>query len=407
MKNMDVPNEYISGPIDKIRKIRDAGGTRKDYAPTFLDFGPVQIYLARHFGFCLGVKEAIQKASKIVNENSNKRIFLLSEIIHNPTVNNDFLKKGVKFVQDTDGSYKINLDELTSDDVVIIPAFGTTLEMEQELKTRNIEIENSDTTCRFVKKVWKKGFEIGQKGYTIVIHGKPEHEETKATFSHAVPHAPTIIIRNMDEAVELGKYIVGLKTDDEFYSYFKNRCSAEFNFRDNLKKIGVINQTTQLETDTLEIIEYLKNLVPAESIGDFNEVSDYFANTSDTLCYATSDNQLSVKSMLGFEADFALVVGGHKSSNTSHLVEICEDKLPTYYIDSQERIDISTIENYKWRSQEIEEVNNYLPNKKPVKILMTGGASCPDKDVESVINKLLSFYPECLTFEEVVDKLSY
>ena len=158
---------------------------KKDFSPTLLDFGPLRIYLARHFGFCYGVENAIDIAFRTIEENPGKRIFLLSEMIHNPQVNADLKNRGVQFLQDNSGKQIIPFDHLSPEDIVLIPAFGTTLEIERNLRSIGIHIERYDTTCPFVEKVWNRGEAIAKEKYTIIIHGKPTHEETRATFSHA------------------------------------------------------------------------------------------------------------------------------------------------------------------------------------------------------------------------------
>ena len=215
MKSFDVPIIYRSPLITAIKKKRkEADKLKKDFTPTLLDLGDIQIYLARHFGFCYGVENAIEIAFKTVDENPDKRIFLLSEIIHNPQVNEDLKAHGVQFMQDTFGKQIIQFDTLQSDDVVIIPAFGTTLETEKLLNEKGIHTEKYNTTCPFVEKVWNRSEAIAKKNYTIVIHGKPRHEETRATFSHASLNAPAVVIKDMDEAKELALYISGERPAD-------------------------------------------------------------------------------------------------------------------------------------------------------------------------------------------------
>ena len=171
---------------------------KKNFTPTLLDLGPLQIYLARHFGFCYGVENAIEIAFKTVEENPGKRIFLLSEMIHNPQVNADLQSHGVRFMQDNYGKQLIPFDELTADDIVIIPAFGTTLELEERLNQLGIQTERYNTTCPFVEKVWNRSEQIAKKNYTIIIHGKPKHEETRATFSHAVSYTHLTLPTNRE-----------------------------------------------------------------------------------------------------------------------------------------------------------------------------------------------------------------
>lgn len=403
MKQFEVPNIYRSKLISAVKnKRKQADKLKKDFTPTLLDFGGLHIYLARHFGFCFGVENAIEIAFRTIEENPGKRIFLLSEMIHNPQVNKDLIERGVQFLQDTYGKQLIPFEEVTKDDVVLIPAFGTTLDIEKMLNEKGIPTEKYNTTCPFVEKVWNRGEQIAQKGYSIVIHGKPKHEETRATFSHAANNTPTIVVNDIEETVELAKYITGEKNADEFYTAFKGRYSESFDITKDLEKIGVINQTTQLATDTQAIADYLKSVMITKYDLDATNIAERFADTRDTLCYATNDNQTAVDGMLKTDADLAIVIGGYNSSNTSHLVELCEQKLPTYFIDSAERI-ISNKEliDCNWRTKEQRTVNDFLPNNNPVKILITSGASCPDALVETVIRKLAGYF----NAEEKVDDL--
>jgi len=403
MKQFEVPNIYRSsliGAVKNSRKRQDK--LKKDFTPTLLNFGPVQIYLARHFGFCYGVENAIEIAFKTIEENEGKRIFLLSEMIHNPQVNADLQARGVQFLQDTYGRQVIGFDEITGDDVVIIPAFGTTLEIEKLLNDKGIHTEKYNTTCPFVEKVWNRSEQIAQKGYSIVVHGKPKHEETRATFSHASLHTPTVVVNDMGETIELAKYITGEKPAEQFYTEFKGRYSPGFNVTEHLQRIGVVNQTTQLATDTQAISDYLKGVIKQHYGLDEATIQTRFADTRDTLCYATNDNQSAVTGMLHTPADMAIIVGGYNSSNTSHLVELCEQKLPSYFINSADKIlSKENILHCNWQTKEEAVTTGFLPAKESVKILITSGASCPDAIVEEVIKRLVSFFNTDKTVEEI------
>ena len=396
MKQFNVPVIYRSALISAVknhRRLQDK--LKKDFTPSLLDFGPVQIYLARHFGFCYGVENAIEIAFKTIDENPNKRIFLLSEMIHSPQVNADLLQRGVQFLQDTSGKQVIPFEELNSDDIVVVPAFGTTLEIEDLLHKKGIHTEQYNTTCPFVEKVWNRSEQIAQKGYSIVVHGKPKHEETRATFSHASSHTPTVIVNDMTETILLAEYITGSKPAELFYIDFKGRYSVGFDVTKDLHHIGVVNQTTQLATDTQAIADYLKGVIRKHFNLTDETIGRHFADTRDTLCYATNDNQAAVAGLLEVAADLAIVVGGYNSSNTSHLVELCEKKIPTYFINSADKIlSDKDIMHANWQTKEQVNTNNYLPEKKPVKILITSGASCPDAVVEEVISKLVDFFPD-------------
>jgi 4-hydroxy-3-methylbut-2-en-1-yl diphosphate reductase len=402
MKSFEVPIIYRSPLITAIKKKRkETDKMKKDFTPALLDFGPVQIYLARHFGFCYGVENAIEIAFRTVEENPGKRIFLVSEMIHNPQVNADLQSHGIQFLQDTYGNQLIPFEELNADDVVIIPAFGTTLEIEKKLNAIGIPTEKYNTTCPFVEKVWNRSEVIAKNNYTIVIHGKPNHEETRATFSHAAVNAPSVIVKDMKQAQELVKYITGEKKALSFYEEFKGQHSDGFNIGKDLERIGVVNQTTMLASDTQAIADFLKQVM-IKKYGVEN-TEEHFADTRDTLCYATNDNQSAVTGMLETKADLAIVVGGYNSSNTSHLVELCEAKLPTYFISGEEKI-ISQrdILHYDFHGKQEILTSNYLPHKEPVKILITSGASCPDAIVEAVIKKIAGYF----VIEKTIDELA-
>lgn len=404
MKQFEVPTGYRSRLISAIKqKRKEQDKLKKDYSPTLLDLGKLKFHLARHFGFCYGVENAIDIAYKTIEENKGKRIFLLSEMIHNPQVNEDLLKKGVRFLQDTNGNELISLDTLNADDVVIIPAFGTTLELEAKIKQKGIDIQKYNTTCPFVEKVWNRSEQIAKKGYSILIHGKPKHEETRATFSHAASNTPSLILNDMNDTIVLGKIITGELPLSEFEKYFEGRYSAEFNPAIHLQKFGVVNQTTQLATDTQAISDYLKQII-TEKYGLAN-LAEHFADTRDTLCYATNDNQSAVIGLLNTPADLAIVMGGKNSSNSSHLVELCEQKLPTFFIDDANKILSATeIISTEWRTKKENTIHDFLPNKPSVNILITSGASCPDTVVEAVIHKIASFYEIEGYFDCLVEK---
>jgi len=407
MKTFNVPVTYRSPLITAIKnKRRKDDKLKKDFTPTLLDFGVLRIYLARHFGFCYGVENAIEIAFKTIDENPGKRIFLLSEMIHNPQVNADLQERGIQFLQDTYGKQLIPFDSIAADDIVLIPAFGTTLQVEKILQEKGIRTEKYNTTCPFVEKVWNRGEQIAGKGYSIVIHGKPKHEETRATFSHAAINAPAVIVNDLEEAKSLGQYITGEKDPSLFYEEFAGRFSEGFNVTKDLQRLGVINQTTQLATDTQAIAEYLKKIIQRHYLLTDSNIAERFADTRDTLCYATNDNQSAASGMLGTPAELAIVVGGYNSSNTTHLVELCEEKLPTYFISSEEKIVPEGILHYNFHTKQELLTRQYLPDQSRVNILLTSGASCPDAAVEAVIRKLANKYGVESKIEEMVQGMS-
>ena len=404
MKQFNVPIIYRSPLIAAIknkRKLQDK--MKKDFSPTLLNFGPVQIWLARHFGFCYGVENAIDIAFRTIEENPGKRIFLLSEMIHNPQVNADLLQRGVQFLQDTYGKQLVPFETITKEDVVIIPAFGATLAIEEKLNAIGIPTQQYNTTCPFVEKVWNRSEQIAQKKYSVIVHGKPTHEETRATFSHAAVNTPTVVINDMREAIALSKYITGEKAPPGFYTEFEGRYSAAFDVEKDLQRFGVVNQTTMLASDTQAIADYLKQVMIKKYHLRDDNTGERFADTRDTLCYATNDNQTAVYGLLQTKADLAIVVGGYNSSNTSHLVELCEEKLPTYFINDEEKIISGTeIQHFNFHEKIEMVTQNFLPARQPVKILLTSGASCPDAMVEGVIAKLVSFYDAEKNMEQII-----
>lgn len=407
MKTFNVPIIYRSPLINAIKSKRKAEDKmKKDFTPTLLNLGPLHIYLARHFGFCYGVENAIEISFRTIDENPGKRIFLLSEMIHNPQVNADLQQRGVQFLQDTYGNQLIPFEDLKPEDVVIIPAFGTTLEIEEKLNYFGIPTEKYNTTCPFVEKVWNRSEQIAKKGYTIVIHGKPRHEETRATFSHAAENAPAVIVNDMKDTLLLAQFITGEKDVAEFYTSFAGRYSPGFDASKDLQRIGVVNQTTQLATDTQAIADYLKQTMRQHYALNDATIGERFADTRDTLCYATNDNQTAITHMLQTPADLAIVVGGYNSSNTTHLVELCEEKLPTYFISAEEKLlSAGHILHYNYHTKEELSTTNYLPAQEPVRILITSGASCPDALVEGVIRRLASFYGVEGNVDELVVQL--
>jgi 4-hydroxy-3-methylbut-2-enyl diphosphate reductase len=390
MKQFTIPFTYRSPLISSIKnERREADKMKKDFTPTLLDLGKVKIFLARHFGFCYGVENAIEIAFRTIDENPGKRIFLLSEMIHNPQVNADLQARGVRFLQDTKGQMVIPFDELTPDDVVIIPAFGTTLKIEEKLQSIGISTEKYNTTCPFVEKVWNRGDQIAKKNYSVVVHGKPTHEETRATFSHAAKGTPTVVVNDMKETIELSKYITGEKDPEEFYKEFSGRYSDEFDISKDLERIGVINQTTMLASDTQAIADFLKQVMIEKFNLNESNIAERFADTRDTLCYATNDNQSAIYGLLKEEADLAVVVGGYNSSNTSHLVELCEEKLPTFFINAAEKIiSESSVSHFDLHTHEEKISTVFLPDKKEIRIMISSGASCPDAVVEAVIERI-------------------
>jgi 4-hydroxy-3-methylbut-2-en-1-yl diphosphate reductase len=402
MRKFDIPVYYKSSLIGKLKEKRRLSDPRKkDFSPSIIDLGGVRFYIARHFGFCYGVENAIEIAYKTIDDNPGKRIFLLSEMIHNPGVNEDLRNRGVGFLMDTYGKVIYDWNNLTQDDVVIIPAFGTTIEIEKILKEKGIDPYRYNTTCPFVEKVWNRAELLGKQDHTIIIHGKHYHEETRATFSHTTQNSPSVIVKNLDEAAELGAVITGDKPEEYFYSFFEGKYSPGFDVKKDLKKIGVVNQTTMLASETEAISSYLRDILIRKY--GIENIKDHFADTRDTLCYATNDNQEATYELMKTDAEIAIVVGGYNSSNTGHIVELCEQKFKTFFISSADKIiSEDAISHFDIHNKREVITQDYLPSSRPARIAVTSGASCPDSIVDDVLRKLLTFFPGSADIEDMI-----
>jgi 4-hydroxy-3-methylbut-2-enyl diphosphate reductase len=402
MKQFDIPEFYRSPIIAKVKAKRKLEDPRKqDFSPTVLALNNIEFILPRHFGFCYGVENAIEKSYLALKENPNKRIYLLSQMIHNPAVNEDLQANGINFLQDTHGKELISFDTLTPEDVVIIPAFGTTLEIETALQQTGANITSYNTTCPFVEKVWNRSQKLGELAHTVIIHGKYDHEETRATFSHSNVNAPTLVIKNMDEAVFLGEVIAQRKSSQDFYQFFEGKYSQGFDPEVHLNKIGVVNQTTMLAVETQAITEFLRDAMKQRH-GE-SSLKERMADTRDTLCYATNDNQSSTYELAKSNPDFAVVIGGYNSSNTTHLVEILEQSMPVFFITGQECIDddgwVQTFDIHESREKRVR-----LPmEKNHVRIAITSGASCPDSVVDRVMLKIMELYQDTTPFDNLMN----
>jgi 4-hydroxy-3-methylbut-2-en-1-yl diphosphate reductase len=401
-RQFDVPVFYRSPIISTVKEARRVTDPRKkDLAPSILDFGPLRFKIARHFGFCYGVENAIEIAYNALEAHPDRRIFLISEMIHNPRVNEDLLRRGIRFLRTTEGEQIIPFDDLRPEDVVIVPAFGTTLEVEAELKRRGIDTRAYNTTCPFVEKVWKKSSQIGRQSYTIVVHGKRYHEETRATFSHAVTEAPVVIVRDLEEAEDLARVIRGEEGAAFFFDRFAQRFSEGFDPDRDLARIGVVNQTTMLATETQAIANLLRRAMVAR-YGE-EDIAAHFADTSDTLCYATNENQNATYALIEDGGDVAIIVGGYNSSNTSHLVELCEEVMPTYFVSGpEEMITPQRIRHFDVSGKEVRETSDWIPSKRPLDVVLTAGASCPDALLEEVIHRLLGWFDGVRPVEEAL-----
>lgn len=398
MKKFEVPEHYrsnILGRIKEIRKINDP--RKKDHSPFVFQVGKTEFVIPRHFGFCYGVENAIEIAFRTVAENPGKRIFLLGEMIHNPQVNEDLLAEGIQFLVDNHGTRLVDFSTLSSDDIVITPAFGTTVEMAAELAQLGVHLERYNTTCPFVEKVWKRSAELGNRGYTLVVHGKYLHEETRATFSHAAETGPVVVVRNRKEAELLAKYIRKELSDEQFEIDFANKYSSGFVASRDLRKIGVVNQTTMLASETQEIAAYLKDVV-VEMYGE-----EATTDTRDTLCYATNDNQNATIGVLESGAHLAVVVGGFNSSNTIQIATILGEKMPVYFVRNSE--DFMSPEKaivFNTKTLNEQEISPSIFQQENLKMIVSSGASCPDKIVDHVIQRIIELRGETESVESAL-----
>lgn len=410
-RQFDVPVLYRSPVIGTVKEARQAQDPRKkDLAPSVLDFGPVRFKIARHFGFCFGVENAIEIAYKALEEHPEKaaagRVFLLSEMIHNPHVNSDLRARGIRFLRTTAGEQLIPFDDLQPDDIVLIPAFGAAVEVEQELAARGVDTETYDTTCPFVEKVWRKGHQIGEQDYTIVVHGKRYHEETRATVSRAKTDGPVVVVRDLEEAERLAAVVRGERDAAFFYDAFEDRHSEGFDPERDLRRLGVVNQTTMLATETQAIADLLREALRArygEADPDGFRLKEHFADTSDTLCYATNENQDATLALIESGADAALVVGGYNSSNTGHLVELCEERMPTFFVRDADCVHSPAyIEHFDLHRQEEVETEGWFPEARPAELILTAGASCPDAILDDVLRKVVAWFPDARDLDDVL-----
>ena len=391
-----VPNHYAGPIIQRIKDFRLETGKRL-LNPTRLTIGDLQILVPRHFGFCFGVERAIHMAFDALERHPQRRISLVSEIIHNPLVNEELEERGVGFIYDRDGERQIAEDDISAEDIVLIPAFGTTLEIEESLERSGLDTgsqefrELYDTTCPFVAKVWDRGQELGRAGYTIVIHGKFKHEETQATHSHTKEHTKTLVVLDKDEARQVHDFIVGTMPLADFEARFQSKWSEGFDPVHDLERVAVVNQTTMLAEETREVAGIMRAaIVHKHGEGDLEH---HFADTSDTLCYATNWNQSASKALLEARPDLAIIVGGYNSSNTSHLVEICSQVMPSYLIGgADELLSRDRIRHFDIHQKELVVAQGWLPRQPPATIAVTSGASCPDVLMNGVIQTIAGYF---------------
>ncbi len=370
----DLETDYHSEIVDRIR---ENGHVWTE--------GDLTFYLAQSFGFCYGVDRAVELAYETRKQFPDRRIFLTTEIIHNPQVNQNLRDMGIRFLNGPYRDPSTSIETLTPEDVVIIPAFGTDMEALNSLyKTQCVLV---DTICGSVLHVWKRVESYARDRYTAVIHGKWKHEETQATSSRLCQfdHGRYLVVLNKEEAARVCDYIVRGGDREAFLKSFASACSRDFDPDVDLEKIGFANQTTMLSSESLEISEMLRRAISARDSGDAAKF-----RTFDTICSATQDRQNAVLELLKKDLDVMVVIGGYNSSNTTHLSEMAAATLPTYHINGADCI-LSAEEIRHRRVGEKEEriARDWLP-KGEVKIGVTAGASTPNQEIGKVVEHIIS-----------------
>lgn len=372
--------DYQSAIVDNIRSSGNA-----------LEAGDLTISLAGEFGFCYGVDRAVDYAYQTAMKFPDRQIYLVGEIIHNPHVNTRMREMGIESLYpDEDGSF--DFSAVTEDDVVILPAFGVTLEDFETLKELGCVLV--DTTCGSVLLVWKRVEAYARDGYTAVIHGKYKHEESRATASQVKKHegGKYLIVRNMDEVQLVADYIArrpGHLSRDEFLAHFRKKASEGFDPDEDLRKVGMANQTTMLAGESLMIGARLREAL-AERWGEEYAEENYRA--FDTLCSATQERQDAIVEMMEDPPDVMIVVGGYNSSNTNHLAHLCSQHTRTFHVDDAGKIDVETgTIRHKpelGADQPEAEETDWLPEG-PFELGITAGASTPNNKIGEALVRVL------------------
>lgn len=362
-------SEYQSDLIQEIR----ANNYR-------LQRGNVTILLAESFGFCWGVERAVAMAYETRQHFPTEKIWITNEIIHNPSVNQRLREMQVGFIEVEKGEKNFSVVE--SGDVVILPAFGASVQEMQLLNDKNCKIV--DTTCPWVSKVWNTVEKHKKKDYTSIIHGKYNHEETVATSSFADKY---LVVLNMKEAEYVADYILNGGSREEFLEKFSRSYSAGFDPDKDLVQIGIANQTTMLKSETEQIGKLFEHTMLKKYSPD--QLNEHFQSFN-TICDATQERQDAMFGLVEEKLDLMVVIGGFNSSNTTHLQEISvERNIPSYHIDCAERIGSGNTVEHKPLHKDLEVTENWLPDGEIV-VGVTSGASTPDKVVEDAIERIFA-----------------
>jgi 4-hydroxy-3-methylbut-2-en-1-yl diphosphate reductase len=362
-----------------VERLRASGGT--------LSCGGVTVRLAKQFGFCYGVERAIDLAYAAAKVFTDRRLFILGEIIHNPEVNQQIAELGVKNLLGK--SPEADVSELTADDVVIVPAFGTDVTTLARIKTIGCQIV--DTTCGDVMSVWKRVKQNAQDDMTSIIHGKATHEETMATASRAIVGGKGhyLIVLTLHDTDYVCDYIRRGGDKAALLERFKGAYSEGFDPDLHLRRVGVANQTTMMRGETEEV---QRRIMAAVRDRDGEASAGKNFRFFDTICGATQERQDALRDMLAAPMDLLLVIGGYNSSNTSHLAEMGEEKLPTYFIRNASKLESRERIVHYWAREKHEVASeNWLPPT-PVVIGITAGASCPNNLIEETILRLYELH---------------
>src|SRR6195256_5486996 len=367
-----VVQHYRSDIVDKVRR---QGG--------IISVGDVTVRLAKQFGFCYGVERAIDLAYAARKVFKERRLFIVGEIIHNPEVNHQIASLGIKNL--TGRNKQADISDLQPDDVVIVPAFGTELSIQQQIKDRGCQIV--DTTCGDVMSVWKRVRKYASESATSIIHGKAEHEETKATSSRALGDGKGhyLVVLTLADTDYVCEYIRHGGDKQAFLERFRGAHSPGFDPDVHLQTVGVANQTTMLRGETEEVQRRIRQaIVDRDGPGGATKNFRFF----DTICGATQERQDALRELLDVRLNLLLVVGGYNSSNTSHLAEMGEEKLPTYFVQNASRL-VSEKEILDYNLHQRQEVipKDWLPPG-PVVVGIPAGASCPNNLIEETLVRL-------------------
>lgn len=370
----EITGDYTSEIIDCFRQ--------HEY---HLTLPQIDLYLAKEFGFCYGVDKAIDYAYQTRRRFPDRRIFLTTEIIHNPRVNRKLMEMGVEFLN---GQYSNGLgyDDVKPDDVVLLPAFGASVSEVEHLRQKGCTLV--DTTCGSVIHVWKRVEKYAKEGYTAIIHGKYSHEETIGTSSRVTqfPGGQYIVVRDKDEAQIVCDFIRGTVPAEVIRSKFEKAVSPGFDPEQHLQRVGVANQTTMLSSESLEIGDMVKEAM-VDRYGE-PALGDHF-RSFDTICSATQERQDAVQELVRQNLDLILVVGGFNSSNTTHLIEIASQHTRAFHIEDVSNIlPTGELRHQNWENHALETAQNWLPNL-PARVGFTAGASTPNRAVGDVILKVI------------------